>query len=314
MFSPGYSRPKADIEQSLFDVRTIYEHGKVFANFSRYLVSNDGSDISIDQCVYFLYPISGGKLDTETKEIRKHAESPIPSSKKICPISCAHAAATAKKVPQNELLLKASILPEESIVPQSMAYDVVLRILNRDWNPLLASRNTKEFQQMAAEVISAEKKATSTILQVNAMIKAKFPLTRVIEIKKFSKGSVLAFLTLLSEDSAPPTESDVKDFLNEQGMLRAPESLHLQATAVTFRQAEKVLSMKADQIRNWIIFGVGASLLLIATFLVCCTISRSRKARCNRFSSYQSNYPVNGYGYNVNRKCQSQMLFTQTSC
>lgn len=63
MYSPGYSRPKADSEQSLFDVRTLYDQGQIHANFSRHLVSNDGSDISIDQCVFFLYPVSGGKLD-----------------------------------------------------------------------------------------------------------------------------------------------------------------------------------------------------------------------------------------------------------
>lgn len=64
MFSPGYSRPKIDNKQDLFDIQTSHDEGRVYANFSRYLISNDENDISIDQCVYFLYPVNGGVLDT----------------------------------------------------------------------------------------------------------------------------------------------------------------------------------------------------------------------------------------------------------
>lgn len=136
----------------------------------------------------------------------------------------------AKKLPQNEPLHKASILPEESIVTESVSllkfslilmilifppkqppsdtitftkknekgvenelmigankkinffvinkdgennkyfkmlcngikkfqyfqvsFDVVMRILNREWNPYFANRSTREFRQLAAEVIN----------------------------------------------------------------------------------------------------------------------------------------------------------------
>ncbi|VDM93706.1 unnamed protein product, partial [Onchocerca ochengi] len=63
MFSPGYSRPKIDTEQDLFDIRTMYDQGRLYANFSRYLVSNDENDISINQCIYFLYPVNGGEIN-----------------------------------------------------------------------------------------------------------------------------------------------------------------------------------------------------------------------------------------------------------
>lgn len=33
-------------------------------------------------------------------------------------------------------------------------FDVVMRILNREWNPRFANRNTQEFHQLAAEVIN----------------------------------------------------------------------------------------------------------------------------------------------------------------
>lgn len=63
MFAPGYSRPKIDNEQNVFDIRATYNEGQVYANFSRHLISNDANDISVNQCVYFLYPVNAGELD-----------------------------------------------------------------------------------------------------------------------------------------------------------------------------------------------------------------------------------------------------------
>uniref|UniRef100_A0A915PXC5 DOMON domain-containing protein n=1 Tax=Setaria digitata TaxID=48799 RepID=A0A915PXC5_9BILA len=289
MFSPGYSRPKTDAEQNLFDVRTSYDQGRIYANFSRYLVSNDENDISIDQCVYFLYPVTGGKLDIGTKEIHKHTETPIPSGKKICPVLCSVNLA-AKKMPQNEPLLKASILPEESITAESVTFDVVFRILNREWNPYFANRNTQEFHQLADEVIN----------RINGIVKAKYPQMRVIEIKKFRKGSILAFATLFSEDEPLPTVREVKEYFNKQVEPQSSELLHLEAASVILRKGEKESSMKFDRIRNWIILSIGVSLFLTATFLVCCIVSRSRKVRSDHCNNYNVHYPMNGYGCSNN--------------
>uniref|UniRef100_A0A1I7VHX5 DOMON domain-containing protein n=1 Tax=Loa loa TaxID=7209 RepID=A0A1I7VHX5_LOALO len=229
MFSSGYSQPKIDDEQDLFDIRTLYDHDRVYANFSRYLISNDNNDLSIDQCVYFLYPITGGILDMETNEIYKHEENPISSETKICPILCANNL-IAKKIPQNEPLHKASILPDESIVTESATFDTVLRILNREWNPFFTNRNTPEFHQLATEVIN----------MVNAMVKMEYPRMRVIEIKKFKKGSILAFMTLFSEDDPLPSENEVKEYLRKQVQFQPPEALHMEIASVIARKAEKV--------------------------------------------------------------------------
>ncbi|CAG9532242.1 unnamed protein product [Cercopithifilaria johnstoni] len=289
MFSPGYSRPKIDNEQDLFDIRTSYNKGRVYANFSRYLISNDENDISIDQCVYFLYPINGGMLDTETNEMLKHKEMPISSATKICPSLCVNNLA-AKKMPQNEPLHKSSILPEESITAESVTFDVVMRILNREWNPHLDNRNTREFHQLAAEVING----------VNSMVKMEYPQMRVIEIKKFKKGSILAFMTLFSEDDLSPSDREVKEYLNKQVKLQPPEALHFQVASVILRKAEKESSDKLDKIQNWVVLSIGVSLLLIATFLVCCIVSRSRKVRSDNCNNYNVHYPMNGYGCNNN--------------
>ncbi|KAL3995632.1 DOMON domain family protein [Acanthocheilonema viteae] len=289
MFSPSYSRPKIDNEQNLFDIRTSYDQGRVYANFSRYLVSNDENDISIDQCVYFLYPVNGGILDMETNEIHKHKETPISSGTKICAALCVNNLAV-KKMPQNEPLHKASILPEESITTESVIFDVVIRILNREWNPYFANQNTQEFQQLATEVIN----------EVNAMIKMRYPQMRVIEIKKFKKGSILAFMTFFSEDDPPPSDREVKEYLNKQVKLQSPEALHLEIASVILKKTEKESSNKLDKIQNWIVLSIGVSLFLTATFLVCCIVSRSRKVRSDNCNNYNIHYPMNGYGCNNN--------------
>uniref|UniRef100_A0A0N5D296 DOMON domain-containing protein n=1 Tax=Thelazia callipaeda TaxID=103827 RepID=A0A0N5D296_THECL len=264
MYFSDYNRPTVDTEQDLFDIQTSYDNGHVYANFSRYLVSTDDNDISVDHCVYFIYLINSGELDKDTKAVHEHAEMPVSSRKKICPMACVHNLAS-KKTAQHDIILNSSVLPEESITAKSVAYDVVLRIWNREWNPAYMSRNTREFHELAAEV--------------NAMVKTKFPQMRVVEIQKFSKGSVLVFMTLFSEDKPLPSEHELKEYLNKQSALQTSESLQFEATSIVQKKTEKETSIKADQIRNWIVLGIGVSLFLIATFLACCIISRSRKVQ-----------------------------------
>lgn len=61
-FAEGYEKLKIDANQDLFDVRSIYSKGFVEANFSRNLFSDDENNLSLNQCLYFLYPTSGGEL------------------------------------------------------------------------------------------------------------------------------------------------------------------------------------------------------------------------------------------------------------
>ncbi|VDN83646.1 unnamed protein product, partial [Brugia pahangi] len=288
MFSSDYNQPKLDKEQDLFNIRTLYDQHRLYANFSRYLISNDNdNDISFDQCVYFLYPIYGDMLNMEMNEMNKYEKNFIPSEMKICPMLCINNLGV-KKMPQNEPLHKASILPEESVITESATFDVVLRILNREWNSYFVNRNTQEFHQLASDVIN----------EVNAMVKTKYPQMRVIEIKKFKKGSILAFMTLFSEDDPSPSEHELKEYLNKQVKLQPSEGLHLEIASVILRKAEKDLSNKLGRIQNWIILSIGVSLFLIATFLVCCIVSRSRKVRSDNFNNYNVHYPMNGYGCN----------------
>lgn len=62
-YSPGYGRPKLDEDQGVFDIHAAYVSGRVYANFSRSLATTDEQDISLEQCVYFIFPVSGGPIE-----------------------------------------------------------------------------------------------------------------------------------------------------------------------------------------------------------------------------------------------------------
>uniref|UniRef100_A0A914WF40 DOMON domain-containing protein n=1 Tax=Plectus sambesii TaxID=2011161 RepID=A0A914WF40_9BILA len=88
-FAPTYGRPIVDPEQGVFGVAGQYQNGRLMANFSRNLDTNDAAnDLSLTECQFFLYPHSGGALEGGSVAVRKHTSTPTTSTKKICLKSC----------------------------------------------------------------------------------------------------------------------------------------------------------------------------------------------------------------------------------
>jgi hypothetical protein len=61
-----------------------YRDGIVHWSFIRKVMSTDPNDISLDECRYFLFPVSGGSYNAVNKKIKKHEDTPLTSSEKIC--------------------------------------------------------------------------------------------------------------------------------------------------------------------------------------------------------------------------------------
>lgn len=59
-----------------------YADGVLTAKFSRLLSTDDGDDVNLTQCVYFLYPTTGGKVFGTS--LGKHLQTPAISDNKIC--------------------------------------------------------------------------------------------------------------------------------------------------------------------------------------------------------------------------------------
>ncbi|KAK6013978.1 DOMON domain protein [Ostertagia ostertagi] len=90
-FMPNYGRPVIDEQQDIFDVETNYEEGKLTANFSRELLSDDKND----NCVHLLFTTTASQIEP-TGEIRKHGETPIASPTKVCLNTCSELPSTVK--------------------------------------------------------------------------------------------------------------------------------------------------------------------------------------------------------------------------
>ena len=53
-------------------------------SFIRPVASTDPSDVSLDQCRYFIFPYEGGSYDAVSKKIGKHDQTPLTSAQKVC--------------------------------------------------------------------------------------------------------------------------------------------------------------------------------------------------------------------------------------
>jgi len=61
-----------------------YRDGIVHWSFVRKVMSSDPNDVSLDECRYFLFPVSGGTYNAVSKKIKKHEDTPLSSAEKIC--------------------------------------------------------------------------------------------------------------------------------------------------------------------------------------------------------------------------------------
>ena len=83
-FASARSRPPADDSQDITDASAVHENGVTTVIFSRERVTNDANDVSLDQCVYFLYAW-GGTFDVNTQMIEPHGYgNREPSGTTVC--------------------------------------------------------------------------------------------------------------------------------------------------------------------------------------------------------------------------------------
>ena len=84
-YAHGYvGAPPVDTSQDIATPSAVLQSGMTTVNFRRERVTNDPNDVSLDQCVYFLYAW-GGAFDVNTQVINYHGpQNREPSSTLIC--------------------------------------------------------------------------------------------------------------------------------------------------------------------------------------------------------------------------------------
>uniref|UniRef100_A0A0N5AE40 TIL domain-containing protein n=1 Tax=Syphacia muris TaxID=451379 RepID=A0A0N5AE40_9BILA len=308
-YSPGYGRPKLDEDQGVFDIHASYVSGRVYANFSRSLASTDEQDISLEQCVYFIFPVSGGPIEEGfyfklfqftlelttlgSGDIKKHYDSPISSRNKICLKNCEHEKPVKKILIDDAAaespIRKASIIPTEILDQSKAVYDVTLRVLNKKWDSAFLNHSSTEFQEMSDDISSV----------VNSIVNTKWPNLKVVRISDFEDGN-LAHLLLATDDDVAPTATSLKSVLEEYAMRGPVESLNIEPTTIKVvkREPESKSTVTPIQLRNWILIAIGVLLTLIATCFICCIFHRSRKSKKTlKYSPYPVPCAMAGYDY-----------------
>lgn len=86
----SYSAPPLDQVQNIHNMSVWRENGITTLQFNRKRRTGDRSDFQFSDlnCPYFVFPVQGGVFNAINKRLRKHEETPIVSSHKICVKSC----------------------------------------------------------------------------------------------------------------------------------------------------------------------------------------------------------------------------------
>lgn len=314
-FSPGYDRPRIDKAQDIFNVAPAFRDGFLSANFSRSLSTGDSKDdIDLSQCQYFIFLQSGGQLEGGTTEIRKHTQTPISSSSKVCLGKCGKSVESTsetmttlttttitptkmpkkiemvEKKPKDGDVLFAGESDLLQIAPtptptNNHVYDIVLRILNQKWHSDLEDSHSQQYTSLASKL-----KSTLT-----SLISAKWPTLEDIRIIKFAQGSVLSLLQIEFDGERTPTAEELTEFLKQIAGTGQAGELNIDRDAMKVEENKQMdLEDKWGPLKdlgNWMIIGAALLSLLaiiIALFICTCRSRRRTHPKSMSFSPHQA--------------------------
>uniref|UniRef100_A0AC35G924 DOMON domain-containing protein n=1 Tax=Panagrolaimus sp. PS1159 TaxID=55785 RepID=A0AC35G924_9BILA len=301
-FSPGYGRPTIDESQDIFGVSTRYMNGQVMANFSRSLTTTDaGNDIDLSECQFFLFLQSGGHLEGGSNELRKHFETPISSSSRICLGKCGAKeeipsttlnpfednTVTKKqhKSDQNTVQLAGSpslVIPALK-PPTHFVYDAVLKFKDI---PFKSDFNDIESPE-------AEKMAVSIRNQLGPVLKEKWPQLQRIGIIKFAGPPVKALTRMEFDGRDSPTVKEVETYLKQIAVAGKVGNLQIDSNDIMLaEQKPKVESEEQRQYQTlitWIVIVI-AILILLTLILCCCCWSVCRKSKRKTYPAKQMSF------------------------
>lgn len=84
-FATAPSEPGIDTNEGISDATVTRENGRTIMDFTRPMVSTDRQDISLNQCVFFLYAARGGAVnDFNSRSIAYHDQTPLVSPAQVC--------------------------------------------------------------------------------------------------------------------------------------------------------------------------------------------------------------------------------------
>lgn len=149
MWTTGYLQPILEASQDLSKLEGKIEDGVTTLKFSRPRNTNDNQDVAFtdDKGMYMIFPVRGGKFNGVNKKLRKHEETPIPSSERIFIRNCrdADGKPTFTTTPK----------------PVQLHYQASLKFVELGESYQLPVRGTKEYTELQVRISKSLRELTS---------------------------------------------------------------------------------------------------------------------------------------------------------
>lgn len=137
----GYSAPKLDENQDLYNAAGKIENGLTILDFTRKRDTGDEADLAFteDQCLYIMFPLTGGMFNAVNKKIAKHGSTPIVTDNKVCVKSCPHLF---------EYLFNEAATP----APDRLAYGASIKLTNLATGFEVPASGTPEYNDLSKSI------------------------------------------------------------------------------------------------------------------------------------------------------------------
>ncbi|KRX93253.1 Teneurin-a [Trichinella pseudospiralis] len=254
-FISDYSEPTVDENQNIFDIDYTYNNGILKAHFFRALTTDDMSkDISLEKCVYFLYPYDGGEInDDGTMEM--HRSVPERSATQICLGHC-HSDGTVieKKQPDFNAPLSTS---------KQIRHRLRFTVLNHNFTQEMIGKNEQQNRQLLLHLEQA----------IASVFRKKFDNIDV-HLSSLSSDSKVDMILTSDEDL---TTDQLYDTILPAARSGPIENFQIDQNSVEIATLDQ--SPTAEEIRNYIIIAVVSLIVLAAIIFTIYILWRMRRRK-----------------------------------
>ncbi|XP_050076124.1 uncharacterized protein LOC126563522 [Anopheles maculipalpis] len=273
----GYSAPKLDDRQDLYNASGAIQNGRTVLDFTRKRITGDESDLAFaeDRCLYMMFPIEGGVFNELNKKLGKHASVPYVTDTRVCIKSCAK---------QFEQLLNVAATP----APDRIAYGASIKLTNLAAGFQVPASGTPEHRDLANSVKDT---FNGVLREVPGFYK-----TDVQEFEKDADGSVVVRMNILVDkemkdgtknplaDDPAKLELTLHNLMVNNLSSGKVGALSVDPSYLEFTQLEGQASAPKEEydllpagVRLYLILGCIAGLVFIAIVQATCTIIKTRR-------------------------------------
>uniref|UniRef100_A0AAG5DA54 Microtubule-associated protein tau n=1 Tax=Anopheles atroparvus TaxID=41427 RepID=A0AAG5DA54_ANOAO len=273
----GYSAPKLDDRQDLYNASGAIQNGRTVLDFTRKRITGDESDLAFteDRCLYLMFPIEGGAFNPVNKKLGKHGSVPVVTDTRVCMKSCAK---------MFEQLQTIAATP----APDRVAYGASIKLTNLASGFQVPDSGTPEYRDLSKSVADT----------FNGVLKevSGFHGTDVVDFEKNVDGSVVVKMNILVDkeqkdgsrnvlvDDPAKLELTIHNLMVNNLSSGKVGAFSVDPTYLEFTQLEGQASSPKEEyellpagVRLYLILGCIAALVFIAIIQATCTIIKTQR-------------------------------------